>query len=80
MWVVVIFCAALAWPVLKMRQTMQMVQSASNLREISGGLLLYANEHSGHFPDHLSDLLLGDYPAITRDLYRAMGLGDARRW
>ncbi|HEX3358351.1 MAG TPA: hypothetical protein VHS31_15365 [Tepidisphaeraceae bacterium] len=34
-----------------------MVESALNMREIGGSLLRYANDHAGHYPNQLSDLL-----------------------
>jgi prepilin-type processing-associated H-X9-DG protein len=38
----------------------QSVQSASNLRELGVALAMYANDHSGHYPDHLDRLFVED--------------------
>ena len=41
--------------------TSHAVQSASNLRELGGSLLRYANDHGGQYPDRIGDLILGGY-------------------
>jgi len=46
------------WVYHRFKATSQAVHSAENLREIEGALLIYANDHGGHYPDRLSALLL----------------------
>jgi len=49
---------------------------ASNLRQIGLAIMMYANEHQGHFPDRMGDLLL--YEDITADAFVCPSSSDER--
>jgi prepilin-type processing-associated H-X9-DG protein len=59
----------------RMYGTKQAIESALNLRELGGSLLRYTNDHSGHYPDRLSDLLRGGED-IAPDMF-IVGWGSA---
>jgi hypothetical protein len=67
-WIGLAFLAAVIWMGYRARQISQAVQSGSNLRVLSGSLLAYANNHAGHYPDHLGDLFIDD-PTLRPELF-----------
>lgn len=64
--VVFLFGSIMLPSLCKAREPANRVKCASNLRQISNALILFANDHQGKFPDQLSELI------TTEDLTAAV--------
>jgi len=67
-WAGLAVLAAAVWLSYRAYGIAQAVHSGSNLRELGGALYVYANDHAGHYPDHLGDLLIDD-PTLRPELF-----------